>query len=84
MIAVAALQSRWQVKFCVCILQVICILLCVVLKLAACAIQQKIIGQVLGSRQSIRRMVGTWLGSMIFRLCSHKKTIPRQPIDSSC
>lgn len=37
---------------------VICILLCVVLKLAACAIQQKIIGQVLGSRQSIRRMVG--------------------------
>ena len=38
--------------------QVICILLCVVLKLCACAIQQKIIGQLLGSRQWIRHMVG--------------------------
>ncbi|CAJ1376820.1 unnamed protein product [Effrenium voratum] len=36
----------------------ICILLCMVLKLTACAIQQKIIGEILGNRQWIRHAVG--------------------------
>lgn len=37
---------------------VICIILCMVLKLSACAIQQKVIGELLGNRQSIRHACG--------------------------
>eukprot|EP00930_Biecheleria_cincta_P095478 TRINITY_DN87439_c0_g1_i1.p1 TRINITY_DN87439_c0_g1~~TRINITY_DN87439_c0_g1_i1.p1 ORF type:complete len:987 (+),score=128.20 TRINITY_DN87439_c0_g1_i1:78-3038(+) len=37
---------------------IICIVLCIVLKLMACALQQKIIGERLGSKESVRRAVG--------------------------
>ncbi|CAK8994297.1 unnamed protein product [Durusdinium trenchii] len=37
---------------------VICIILCMALKLSACAIQQKVIGELLGNRQSIRHACG--------------------------
>ncbi|CAK8994381.1 unnamed protein product [Durusdinium trenchii] len=37
---------------------VICIILCMVLKLSACATQQKVIGELLGNRQSIRHACG--------------------------